>query len=262
MSVSIFVGCSMTAGDGFEDLKDSDSLWVNLLAKNISALRQTKIINAGVSGIGNDKIFYNAVKKITEYQPKYAFVQWTGYPRYEFSLGVETYPTRQRFSPVNKVTEYRLHKTFYPENYVKDLKDRFLSLHHPHYGIVQLIEFINTLIKLCTITGTKIFFINGICPWDDGYFVKLDNAMPSSYTHYTQKILNIDSRSDEEIFKLYDKIHSEYQQAGSIQQSYWLNLYKSFLNCKIDTNSDNMHPGVKSNQIYFDFLKESLVNQL
>jgi hypothetical protein len=262
MLTSVFVGCSITAGSGFEDFKDSNSLWVNLLAKNIPALKETKVINAGVPGISNDKIFHNAVKEITKHQPKYAFVQWTSYPRYEFSLGVETYSTSQYFTPNSIVSEHRLHKENYSANYIKDIRDRFLSLHHPHYGIVQLIEFVNTLIKLCTVTGTKIFFVNGLCPWDNEYFVKLDNVLPSSYTQYTQEILDAGTRDDGEVFKLYDKIHSEYQQAGSVQQPHWLNLYKSFRDHKVDTNSDNKHPGIKSNQIYFDFLKESLVNHL
>ena len=127
---------------------------------------------------------------------------------------------------------------------------------------MNIIKYTNILINLAETIGTKIFFINGICPWDNEYFVVLDHVLPSSYTVYTQELLDCDSRDDEQVFKLYDKIHSEYQQAGGIQADRWLNLYTSMWSLKIDINSDKVHPGTKSNQNYSDKFSQALNSKL
>lgn len=100
------------------------------------------------------------------------------------------------------------------------------------------------------VSGIKIFFI------------KKENVLPYDYTYYTKKILNIANRDDDEIYALYNKIHSEYNSIGGIQESRWLNLYNSLGKNKIDVNSDRIHPGYESNQKYFKFLSQALLDNL
>lgn len=259
MTTSLFFGCSFTAGKGFELGKDDPQLWVNLLHAHNSNIRSTNLINLGESGASNEKIFYNAVSSLLEYRPKYAFVQWTSAPRYSVLLGVETYPTTQYFGHDGHTHEHNLHGGItYTTSYLEGIKNRFLSLHHPHADILNIIKYSNTLNNLATNTGTKLFFINGICPWDDQFFIKLENVLPDRYTMYTKKILETNTRDDKEIFELYNKIHNEYQQSGGVQESQWLNLYNSFGNNKIDVNNDGTHPGIQSNQLYFKIVNQAL----
>jgi hypothetical protein len=42
----------------------------------------------------------------------------------------------------------------------------------------------------------------------------------------------------------------------------WLNLYSSMQANKIDVNNDNVHPGIKSNNLYFELFSSLLTNQL
>lgn len=255
---SLFVGCSFTSGKGFELEKDEPSLWVNLLHAQSPLLNKTELINHGVSGASNSDIFYNAVSSLVKHCPKYAFVQWTSSPRYKVKLGVETYPSEQYFSMDSEVQSHNLHKLNYSAEYLESVRNRFLTLHHPHGNILDIIKYVNTLINLSQLTKTTIFFINGLCPWDDQFFNKIKNGPPSNYTNYTQHILESKTRDDDEVFALYNKIHNEYTQAGSIQQSHWLNLYNSFVKNKIDTNNDQTHPGIKSNHRYFELVNQSL----
>ena len=53
---------------------------------------------------------------------------------------------------------------------------------------------------------------------------------------------------------LYNKIHNDYKNSGSIQQKLWLNLYQSFVSMMIDYGNDNLHPGPLSHQHYGKFL--------
>ena len=43
-----------------------------------------------------------------------------------------------------------------------------------------------------------------------------------------------------------------------IQEAHWLNLYDSFLSNRIDVVGDGQHPGIKSNQFYFQQLSCTL----
>lgn len=160
--VSVFAGCSFTLGKGFDLGQHEPGLWVNLIHKSIPALAETQLINAGESGASNERIFYNASSAIVKYQPKYIFVQWTNYPRYTVLLNAETYSATQYFGFDGSLLDHNLHRVNYTSSYLESIRNRFLSLHHPHLGIVNVIEYTNSLINLAQLTGTTIFFINGL----------------------------------------------------------------------------------------------------
>lgn len=262
MSVSVFTGCSYTAGTGFTLEKNDPALWVNILHSANPYLKDSSCVNLGKSGGSNEDIFIISISALFEYNPEYMFVEWTDYPRYTVLLGVETYPTTQGFTSNGICVDHNLHSINYTSTYLKNIRDRFFSLHHPHQGILNIVKYTNALINIAKTTGTKIFFINGICGWDNKYFDVLNNVLPGSYTPYTQKLLECETRSDEEVYELYNFIHSEYHQAGSIQQNRWLNLYSSLRAGRIDVNHDNIHPGIQSNQNYANTLNQELISKL
>jgi hypothetical protein len=116
--------------------------------------------------------------------------------------------------------------------------------------------------SLADLTGTKVFFINGLGEWDQDFFVKKHVSTPSEYTKYTQKILNVDNRDDEEIFVLYNQLHDAFDQAGGAESLPWLNLYQSMKKLEIDRSPDGTHPGPESNNQYFKLFAENLDNLL
>lgn len=266
MDITLFTGCSFTAGSGFELEKTDPGLWVNLLHKNIKVLQNTKLVNCGVPGGSNDEIFTKSVEYILNYHPKFVFVEWTSYPRYWFNLGLEMYETRVPFIPNGQILpldkQLELNEITYTKKYLEDLRDRVVTLSHPYYEISKIVNYVNILVNLCKLKKCSIFFINGLCHWDQDFFIKKENVLPYDYTDYTKKILNIDNRDDDEILALYNKIHSEYNSIGGIQESRWLNLYNSLGKNKIDVNSDEIHPGYESNQKYFKFLSQALLDNL
>ena len=85
----------------------------------------------------------------------------------------------------------------------------------------------------------------------------MDNFYPSDLSKFTQKeILNCKNRDDEEIYKLYTLQHDNYDETGGVDPDSWVNLYDSFLKLKLDLNFDNSHPGIKSNQLYYNLVKQ------
>lgn len=189
------------------------------------------------------------------------FCQWTSGPRYNFHVGLELWDTSESLA-----THCRKHDVMlssgerYGRGYIQDVLDRFRSMHHLHWEVLQIVEYCHTIKLLAERLDIRhVYFINGLCPWDHDYFSVVDRAQPEDYTPFTkQHILNINQRSDQDIYTLYQQIHRQYQAAGGIDQSLWINLYDSFLHLKTDKNYDGIHPGIKSNQLYFQLISQQL----
>ena len=280
MSKVLFTGCSFTAGHGWSDIapeesgeiavKDSPYLWVNLCHQNINTLSSLELINLGQGGASNTEIFEHAVECISTNKNNiaYLFCQWTAMPRYNFDVGFELWTTRERLQSEGNfgrgTHSVNLNRGYsWNREYLNDLLNRLLALHHLHREIVKVVRYTNILTRLCQKFDIRPIFINGICPWDNKYFEVLPHGtLPEEYTEFTKKeILNIQSRDDEDIFKLYYQAHQEYTDAGGIDRTIWVNLYNSFRRQKIDTNYDKQHPGKLSNQLYFQQIKNFLETQ-
>lgn len=262
MSITLFAGCSYTAGVGFELEKNDPKLWVNLLYNKTDYLKQTTLLNVSKGGRSNAGIFQDAVWAILNHDVKYAFVAWTNCVRYEVSVGLECYATQVYFIPGQVQVDRNVNNDLYPASYLQNINDRLTTLAHPHYEIVNLAYYVNSLTRICDMKKCKLFFINALCDWDENYFIKKQNTMPEDYTNYTKQLLSIKTRDDEEIVKLYEKMHNEYSQAGGICTDKWLNLYDSLRSNLIDTNNDNLHPGLQSNLNYFKQFSKALQSKL
>jgi hypothetical protein len=261
MKSALFAGCSFVAGSGWPGRKQDPRLWVNLLHQD-AVLADHRLHNVAQGGRSNAGIFQDAVSAISQLQPDMAFVSWTNVPRYEMHLGLETYETKCNFMPNAPLWDFKLNDIDYTQSYLENIRDRFTSLAHPHFELLNLVSYVNSLVNLSKILGFQLFFINAMCPWDAGFFDKKTNCEPRDFTDFTQKIINTNNRDDHEIFKLYDKIHKEYTDLGGIQETYWLNLYNPLRKQQIDVNEDGGHPGIKSNQQYYQALKQALLNQI
>jgi hypothetical protein len=267
-TVVAFVGDSTISGVGWDptdlyrDCPDTDELWVNLLHQNLPKLQQHNIINLANAGASNNDIFIQAVDALSKYDVKYLFCGWAPIQRYKFNAGFELYETTVKFSErfwkSFKGDKISLNDFEYSANEVKDLTDKLRTMHHPHYEIVKIVKYVNLLNALADKQGATVFHINAICPWDENFFDPVTNArFPSEYTEYTQEVLNVLNRSDDEIFELYKKMHDDYANAGGIDKARWLNLYQPLLpNMLVDTNYDDTHAGIKTNKRFYEFIKE------
>lgn len=255
---TLITGSSFASGFGFERGRNDTGFWAKLLHDQNPHLQNTDLVNLSTPGRSNSGMFQDAVSYILRESPNYAIIAWASFPRYEMSLGLELYETRQAFLPEIVIPAHNLNHINYTSEYLDNINRQFTSLAHPHYEIVNLLQMINALVNLGKLTHTKIIFVNTNCPWDKDYFVQQENVMPKDYSLYTQQILNVDNRDDQQIFDLYKKIHQEYQEQGGIQPSYWLNLYSSMRDTKVDSMSDGRHPGPRSNQLFFEKFMQDL----
>ena len=260
MTFTLFSGCSITAGTGFTEEKNEPGLWVNLLHSQMFS--HTTKLNVGQSGRSNAGIFQDTVKNLLTHQVEYAIVQWTSTARFNIELGFELYDTFQSFIPNAPCRDHNLNSINYSAEYLNSIRDRFTTLVHDYYEICNLVEYVNTIIKLAQITNTRVFFVNGSGIWDKNFFDKKTNVLPAQYTEYTQQLLNSKNRDDKEVYKLYEKMHNKYNELGGINESWWLNLYDSMSNQQSDTNNDKMHPGPDSNRRYCELFSTALIERI
>jgi len=258
----VFVGCSLTAGAGFKDLKSDSNLWCNILHRSQQELASLSYVNAGKGGITNHEIFRNAVEMIVEHSPKYIFVQWTELFRINIAPGIETHTTEQMLvngSTPASMYDIVLHDRTYSKKYIYKVKNRLSDLQNSHYLLLDVLRYCQVLSKLAEKTNSKIYFINGAISFefDKNYFIHNTNndRTPDKLTKFTQKLLDVKTRDDEEIFKIYDKIHLEYKNTGGLKN--WLNLDRSMVSdFRIDRGDDNLHPGPIGNQKFAEYLLE------
>lgn len=252
----IFTGCSYTYGSGLDSEVLDSGLWCNIMHTQHGALKELTLVNLGKPGNNNQEIFQSTVEGLLSYEPKYMFVCWSEHLRQRLNPGVETYETSIFVSANSDVGgDVNLNNVSYSVEYIKNVKNRYFDLQHLHYKFLEVLDYCRILNKLANKTKTKIYFINGICEWDDLYFDHIQNAnrMPADLTPVTQNLINIESRDDDEIFKIYDKMHTSYKGADGLCN--WLNLYRSYRGgFYLDLGNDNIHPGYISNKKFAEFL--------
>jgi hypothetical protein len=217
-------------------------------------------LNLGKSSSTNIEIFQQAINAVAAHNCKYLFVAWTEIFRYKFSLGVELYNVDQYWSPKTSTISVNLNCITYSEKYLNNIKNRFFALHHEHNEIIKLLNYTATINRVCQRLGVKVYFVNSILPWDHKYFnhVVVNNRKPSDTTIYTQMLLNSETRSDQEFFKIYDRVHQEYQCTGGTTECNWLNLDSGFnKNFRLDYGNDNQHPGIMSHTQFGNHLIQS-----
>ena len=261
-------GCSFSAGVGlvepiinefgikqYPECKDSPDLWINLI--------YDKVDNIARGGNSNLRIFQMAATALLEKSYDVALIQWTSFMRHEWSAGFETWDTTVR-SILGSLSgkSVNLHNQTLNSKLIQDRVDSFFVLEHAHYRIVQLLEYMNILCRIAKITKTEIFFINGLCWWDNNFFDKINYKLPSETTKYTQELLDLPNHSDEEYANLYAQMHSDYKVAGGIHKNRWLNLYNNMHSNRIDRGTDGNHPGVSANKQYANNFKKYLTNTL
>lgn len=249
MTACIFTGCSYTAGSGWPDLDNDHRLWAKSLHQTHPALAQTRYLNFGIGGASNARIFYESVRAMLAHPGSIVFVAWTSTARFELDLGFETYDCRQVFIPNSPMRDHKLNTHVFSAKYLRKIRDQFVSLVHDHREICGILGYTTQLIKLAQLQQSRIFFVNALCPWDAGFFHKIDYVLPNTLTPYTQQLLQVSTRDDNEVQQLYNNMHHDYDTQGGIHNNKWLNLYQSIRSLQTDVNYDGIHPGEKTNQI-------------
>jgi hypothetical protein len=241
-------GASFVKGYGLEYTSDDPKLWVNQLVQ--STFKSAKVNNVAMVGRSNEWIFLEAMSNLIKKNYDLLIVGWAPIPRFNFHVGLELYDVMTK---LDASRDYHLnnYKTVYGKDLVK-IKNGLLKIHNDHWDLVKLIQYVNALIEVqVKCRKKKIVFFNCHMDVPQDFFVKKDIQLPSDLTEYEKNLLDVDARDDSEIFALYNMIHEQYDNYGTIHPELWANLYKSFVSMKIDEAPHApQHPGYLSQDIF------------
>jgi hypothetical protein len=249
----LICGCSFSSGLGMPGERSDKNNWPNLLANKLDT---NSVTNVARSGSNNYWIFLETMSSMLRDNYDLVLVQWSAIPRYRFPVGLSLSYNETSFRSDAIMTDNKIIK----KQRLIEIKNTLLQLHNDHWDMLDLVKYVNILIEMqVNLRKSKIFFVNGLGPWSDQYFVKKQIKHPSDLDSFTQNLLQVESRDDEEIFKLYNMIHKHYADHGGIQEQYWLNLYQPMNQLQIDRIEPNdPHPGLKSQQIFADLFANQI----
>ena len=242
----------MVKGTGVGGIKSADN-WCNIFSRDAFGA-DVDVMNISEESYSNERIFITTLAELNRTSYDYVFVGITGLHRYWFHPGLETYDTTFRIVPhtatLTDIPTITLNDFQWPSKKLRKLANDIILLDHPHHTLKNVCTYINTLLTHGSTIGTNIKFVNTLLPIDQNYFKRLKEFKPNDLTPYTQSLLNVTNRDDDEIYELYNKMHDHYEECGGIRQDHWLNLYDSFYSQKIDLGTDGIHPGIKSHMAF------------
>jgi len=261
MTKILVIGCSMTAGHGLNATAQdphkidvtNEHLWVNQLCNQV--FDKPQIINLAVSGKNNEWIFTETACALTKDNYDVVLVGWSQLGRLNFNLGLEAYSTTSLLSGRSVDININPYVTI-SAKWQHSLGDQLRKFSNDHWSLLDLIKYINVLKGIqITTRKSKLFFVNTLSDIPMGYFDHTPFTKPSALSKYMQDLLQADTRDDQDIEKLYNMIHNQYNHYGGINPDLWLNLYDSFWNMLVDTASPtDHHPGYKSQVIFANYL--------
>ena len=253
MKKLLVVGCSYAKGAGLPYEDKNESLWVNQL--HTQCWPEYSLTNLSNIGSNNDWIFLETISALIKETYDLVVVEWTAIPRFNVNLGLELYSTRTMFTDM----DIHINNESISGKWLLQLGNNLKRYHNDHWDILNLIKYINTLIEIQKSRKSNILFVNGLAPWPLDYFTKKEITVPSELSEFERRMLNTDTRDDEEIINLYKKIHNDYQTYGGIHEEHWLNLYNSLNSLQIDSVSDtDLHPGISSQEVFVKKLKQNI----
>jgi len=252
-------GASVSAGAGLAQGSNDSKLWVNQLVAG--KFNTADVDNISVIGDDNRQVFIDVAAKLLAGNYTNAIVCWQTADRVNVNFGLETYPTRVCLTEPHKSTDAinLVGGAQVSTKQINQCKDTFLRFRNLHWYFKDLVGYTSILNSIAARTNTKIQFVNVDQPWSKDYFVKRDWQVPSELDSVTQEVLQSEYRSDSEVRELYNLIHEDYQQAGTICHSSWLNLYEPLKSLQVDYASDtDKHPGYKSQDAFTNFLLDRI----
>ena len=236
-------GCSLAMGYGLPETRNNPKNWPNQVVNTIYP--EAHITNIAEPGYNNDSIFLKTSEELLKNKYDCVIVEWSETTRLNFNIGLEIYHTQSR---VDNDHDFNLvnGQTIKADWLYKNIKQNIVRISNDHWFILNMVRYLNILIRLQKPHG-EIFFVNGNGHWPDDYFNRQKSWFDADDAYTKKEILQMDFRDDEDIAKLYNKIHDDYENAGGIHEDLWLNLYWSLHRSKIDTISDtDLHPGLLS----------------
>lgn len=250
MNYSIcFNGCSFTVGEGFE-LSVRDSYVYDRLVANELSLERTNIAEGGSS---NYLIFMRSATAIMSKKYNIVVTQWSALNRLWLFPGPNT-----KFFVNSEDKDYQYRDIFISKKEHRKLKEQLLILNHDYQNIIDVIDYCSILENLAKQNNVDCVFVNGLIPWTEDLFAYTEDFNLAELSEYAKQILEFNYRNDSEIIEFLKKLKDHFQ---NLNTSSWMNIFSPLNRLTVDVGLTGHHPGIESNKIFANMLKDFIVNK-
>lgn len=250
MKTSIcFNGCSFTVGEGF-DPADRDTYVYDRLVANDLNLDRT---NIAVVGSSNYLIFMRSANAIMSKQYHIVVTQWSALNRLWLFPGPDT-----EFFVNSEDKEYQYRDIRISKKEHRKLKEQLLALNHDYQNIINIINYCTILENLAKQNNTTCIFINGLIPWKEDLFTYTQDFNLAELSEYAKQILEFNYRNDSEMIEFLKKLKDYF---CYLNTNSWMNIFNPLNQLSVDVGLTGHHPGIESNKIFANMLKEFIINK-
>lgn len=230
----LVAGCSLSSGWGFEHEKRSPYIWPNLLDAEVTNIAQT--------ASSNYDIFLASLWEQTQNHYDLVLTQFTALDRITVATGLDSLLILNTINPT-------LPQPKLLQNIPLDDLSTFARVLTMANNLWKNFHDLITMTKILSRQRTPNYFINGMLPWEQDFFVQHNRD-----DVFTRNLLTINTDRAKliEILK---------QSKIQFDPDQWVNLDVDWQSSKLDSVSDSdPHPGLASQQYFaeqvINFLKE------
>ena len=234
-----FHGCSLSTDEYVIDKADA---YPNLVGEHFSK----DVVIKAKGGNSNQSIFADTIVSLLDDTCDTVFVQITEPGRQNFYLDCD-----------NKVSTLGENRIF-PKSKWNSFLNTFRIIDQEYNQYVLLNRNIPILNKLATATGKKLYFINGYLYVNSIFFNYDTDINYYLLDDECKRIINFDEHQDDMLGKQINDIR---QKLSVINPTQWIMLEKTLSSLRVDSGTDNMHPGVESNLLYAKLVIEYIEKQ-
>jgi hypothetical protein len=225
-------GCSISAGAGFDQGKDSTLIYPNILSSKL----EQAVVNDAEGGSSNLKIFLRAAKALVDNHCDLYVIQWTAIHRHWL------YPTPDSGLFIGTPMESGEDTKFIAE---------FQKRNHDYGNIMQLIDFCRILQDTAKTKNKKLIFINGkvdITP------DMTDRDLP--HTEHFDRLLSDLQRNQRDEFA--EQLINNFE---LVDWEQWVNPWNSVASMQIDNAPLDQHPGPATHKKIADMINQRIDTQ-
>ena len=229
----LIVGCSYSADCGFVD--PAGKVWYHHIPKSHS------ITNLSLRGQSNYKIFVKSCQELLD-KNNYdlVIVQWTTLHRLNFNDGLSVYD-----NPVNLTLSTPKDSSL--EKFHSIWTNNFIN------SRIELSEFLSLASTLaCLLNSQNVPYM--YVKMFDNFLTDLQvNDWRQASELFLESVLHSQELPDWEIDAFYNALCRQFAIMKNLSEANWLNLSSSdWYSSIVDFADDNLHPGVKTNEIFYN----------
>jgi hypothetical protein len=237
----LFAGCSFTAHCGFNDTNQLIYHWPEIFSKHFNVYYQ----NIAIGGCSNNEIFKRTIEATASQSFDLVIVMWSSTDRkwiYHSNNNVDDYTIINNGIPLGFNNHCAESKTYAKLHYTH-FNNQYMNLKHWLIDSLALAKYFESIQQPYVFSKGFDNLISGIdC---------VTYCQGTGFTNISDTVKQMVDFDNQPDYYINEKIKILQNLINQNKNLNWIDFLDSgFFRHAVDISDDNMHPGIKSNQIF------------